>query len=50
MTLLMQQTADMKAPGDGWMRVTQTPVINSANKEVMLPATGQFCMFRLRRP
>jgi hypothetical protein len=47
---VLQQTANMSAPGGGWTDVTQTPVINGANKEVTLAATGAFCMFRLRQP
>ena len=46
---VLQQTADMNAAGGGWMNVSQTPVINGANKEVTLTATGRFCLFRLRR-
>ena len=40
----------MSGPGGGWVDVAQTPVVNGANKEVMLPATGSFCLFRLRQP
>jgi hypothetical protein len=44
---VLQQTASMSAPGGGWVDVTQPPVINGAFREVALPATGQFCLFRL---
>lgn len=46
---VLQQTANMNAPGGGWVDVAQPPVINGANKEVTLSATGRFCLFRLRR-
>jgi hypothetical protein len=46
---VLQQTADMSAPGGGWTDVTQMPVVNGANKEVTLLATGSVCFFRLRR-
>lgn len=46
---VLQQTANMSAPGGGWVDVPQAPVVNGANKEVTLPATGRFCLFRLRR-
>lgn len=47
-SFVLQQTANMNGPGGGWTDVTQSPVIVGPNKEVTLPATGQFCMFRLR--
>jgi hypothetical protein len=46
---VLQQTSNMNAPGGGWMDVTQPLVVNSSNKEVTLTATGQFCLFRLRK-
>lgn len=39
----------MSAPGGGWVDVTQTPVIVGPNKEATLLATGQVCLFRLRK-
>lgn len=45
----LQQTASMSAPGGGWVDVTQPPVLVGPNHEVTLPATGRFCVFRLRR-
>ena len=42
-----QQSANMNGPGGGWTLVSQTPVVVGPNKEVTLPATGRFCMFRL---
>jgi hypothetical protein len=47
---VLQQTANMSAPDGGWVDVTQTPVTNGSNKEVTLPATGAFCLFRLKGP
>ena len=44
----LQQTANMNGPGGGWVDVTATPVVVGPNKEVTLPATGSFCIFRLR--
>jgi hypothetical protein len=45
---VLQQTADMSATGGSWTEVTTTPVVNGANKEVTLLATGNVCFFRLR--
>jgi len=39
----------MNAPAGAWIDVSQTPVINGANKEVTLPAVGQASFFRLRK-
>ena len=47
---VLQQTANMNAPGGGWTDVAQTPVVNGFNKQVTLPATGRFCLFRLVLP
>ena len=47
---VLQQTPNMNSPGGGWVDVAQPSVIVGPNKEVRLAATGQFCMFRLRRP
>jgi hypothetical protein len=47
---VLQQTAKMDAPDGGWADVTQTPVVDGRNQEVTLPATGRFCLFRLRHP
>jgi hypothetical protein len=47
---VLQQTVKLNAPGGGWTDVTQTPVIVGPNKEVTLPANGQFGLFRLRHP
>lgn len=47
---VLQQTANMGGPGGGWTDVPDLPVLNGANKEVTLPASGQFCLFRLRHP
>jgi hypothetical protein len=47
---VLQQTANMTTAGGGWSDVTQTPTVNGTNNEVTLPATGRFCLFRLRRP
>jgi hypothetical protein len=47
---VLQQTANMSGSGGGWADVTQPPVIVGANQEVTLPATGSFCLFRLRHP
>ena len=50
---VLQQTTQLASPPSAivWTDVAQTPVVNGANKEVTLPATGQFRMFfRLRHP
>jgi hypothetical protein len=47
---VLQQTANMNAPGGGWVDVAQLPVVNGAKKEVTLLVTGRFCVFRLHRP
>jgi len=46
---VLQQTSNMNDPGGGWTDVAQMPVFVEPNKEVTLPAAGQFCLFRLRR-
>ena len=47
---VLQQSANMNAPGGGWVEVLPSPVVVGANKEVTLPAAGRFCVFRLRGP
>jgi hypothetical protein len=47
---VLQQTANMDTPGGGWTDVAQLPNVLGSNKEVTLPATGRFCLFRLRAP
>lgn len=47
---VLPQTANMSAPGGGWVDVIQMPVLVGANTEVTLGATGPFCLFRLRWP
>lgn len=46
---VLQQSANMSAPGGGWEDAAPPPVVVGPNQEVTLPATGQFCIFRLRR-
>ena len=48
---VLQQTTQLASPPGAivWTDVALAPVVNGANKEVTLPAAGQFSMFRLRR-
>lgn len=46
----LQQTSNLGAPGGGWVDVPDSPVVVGSNKEITLPATGPFRLFRLRRP
>jgi len=46
----LQQTANTSDPGSGWEEVMQVPIVNGANKEVMLPVAMTSRLYRLIKP